>query len=92
MGGGLAIVASVLAFLVPLGVPLLTTRWRSYLVALALATAFFWWLTVDLARPNGALSFIGPFLGGMMLFGFAAGAIARFVMLVGRRSPSPSGD
>lgn len=85
MGGAFAILVSVLAFLLPLGVPLLTSRWRSYFIALALATGFFVWLTVDLSQPGGTLSFIGPFLGGMMLFGFAAGAIARFVMLVGRR-------
>ncbi|MBK8083686.1 MAG: hypothetical protein IPK28_07560 [Devosia sp.] len=85
MGALVAILGSALAFLVPLAVPLAATRWRGFLVVLASAMAFFAWLTVDLAKPGSVLGFIGPFLGGLMLFGFVAGAIARFVMLVGRR-------
>lgn len=90
MDGVVAIVTSVLAFLVPLAVPLFVTRWRSYLVVLAISAAFFTWLTLDLQRvavadPLGQPNWIGPFLGGLMLFGFVAGAIAKFAMLVGRR-------
>lgn len=86
MEGLVAIVVSVLAFLVPLAVPLFVVRWRSYLVVLAIGAAFFTWLTLDLQRTEAAdANWIGPFLGGLMLFGFAAGAIAKFVMLVGRR-------
>lgn len=86
MGGLVAIIASFFAFMVPVGIPLLAQRWRSYLVTLALGAAFFAWLTWDIGRqPPGAESFPGPFLGGLMLFGFAGGAIARFVMLVSRR-------
>ena len=90
MGGIVAIVASMLAFLVPLAVPLFVGRWRSYLVVLALGAAFFTWLTLDLQRaglgdPPVEANWIGPFLGGLMLFGFVAGTIAKFVMLVGRR-------
>lgn len=83
MSGVVAIAASVLAFLVPLAVPLFAMRWRSFLVVLGLGAAFFAWLTLDLQQ--GGSTWLGPFLGGLMLFGFAAGAIAKFVMLVGRR-------
>lgn len=90
MAGFVAIVVSVLAFLVPLAVPLFVMRWRSYLVVLAIGVAFFTWLTLDLQRasvgdPVGEPNWIGPFLGGLMLFGFVAGAVAKFVMLLGRR-------
>jgi len=86
MAGLLAIIASFFAFVVPLGIPLLAQRWRNFLITLALGAAFFAWLTWDLGRqPPGAESFPGAFLGGLMLFGFAGGAIARFVMLISRR-------
>ena len=86
MAGFFAIIASVLAFMVPVGIPLLAQRWQSYLVVLALGAVFFAWLTWEIGRqPPEAESFPGPFLGGLMLFGFAGGAIARFVMLVSRR-------
>lgn len=86
MAGFLAIIVSVLAFVVPVGIPLLAQRWRSYLVVLALGAAFFAWLSWEIERqPPDIESFPGPFLGGLMLFGFAGGAIARFVMLVSRR-------
>ena len=86
MGGLIAIVASFLAFAVPLGIPLLAQHWRSYFITLALGAVFFAWLTWDIGRqPPGSESFPGAFLGGLMLFGFAGGAIARFVMLLSRR-------
>jgi hypothetical protein len=86
MAGLFAIVASFLAFVVPLGVPLLAQRWRSYFITLAIGAAFFAWLTWDIGRQApGTEGFPGAFLGGLMLFGFAGGAIARFVMLLSRR-------
>ncbi len=86
MGGVFAILLSFVAFAVPLGIPLLAQGWRSYAITLALGAAFFAWLTWDIGRlPPGSESFPGPFLGGLMLFGFAGGAIARFVMLLSRR-------
>lgn len=86
MAGFFAIVLSVLAFMIPVGIPLLAGRWRSYLVVLALGAAFFAWLDWEIGRqPPEAEGFPGPFLGGLMLFGFIGGAIARFVMLVSRR-------
>lgn len=87
--GTVAIIAAVLSFLVPLAIPLFAQRWRTFVVILTLAVAFFAWLTWDLQRaslgdPLGGGNWIGPFLGGLMLFGFGAGAIAKFVMLLGR--------
>jgi hypothetical protein len=49
------------------------------------AAVFFGWLTVEMPTPGTIPEGIGAFLGGLMLFGFAAGAIAKFVTLVGRR-------
>ncbi len=82
MSGVFAILSSLLAFLVPLAIPLFAQRWRSFAIILGLGALFFWWLTLDVERPQ---SIIGTFLGGLMLFGFGAGLIAKFVMLVGRR-------
>ncbi len=89
MAGAVAIAASILAFLVPLAIPLFAQRWRTFFVILVLATLFFAWLTWDLARPAGGGHWIGSFLGGLMLFGFAAGAVAKFVMLLARRPEPP---
>lgn len=83
MGGFIAIAVSGLAFLVPLAIPLFAQRWRSFALIVALAAVFFLWLNGDI--ESGGANPIGPFLGGLMLFGFVAGAIAKFVMLVGRR-------
>lgn len=83
IAGTIAIFAALLSFAVPLAIPLFAGRWRSYAVILALGAAFFGWLTWDIQR--GGDNWVGPFLGGLMLFGFAAGAIAKFVMLIGRR-------
>jgi multisubunit Na+/H+ antiporter MnhB subunit len=76
MVGYFAILFAVLAFLVPMAV-------------------FFSWLNWDIQRaateganPENANMF-GPFLGGLMLFGFAGGAIAKLVMLISRR-PDPN--
>lgn len=84
IAGTFAIIAALLSFAVPLAIPLFAQRWRTFAIILALAAAFFAWLTWDIQRGG---SWIGPFLGGLMLFGFGAGAIAKFVMLLGRRQP-----
>mgnify|MGYP006191094479 CR=1 FL=1 len=82
MAGLFAILAACLAFVVPLAVPLFAANWRSLLIMAAAAAAFFTWLHFDVADGS---SLIGEFLGGLMLVGFAFGAIARFAMLLGRR-------
>jgi hypothetical protein len=84
MGGAIAIFAGLLCFAVPLGIPLFAQRWRSFAIIVALGAAFFGWLTMDIERAAGA-HWLGAFLGGLMLFGFAGGVIAKFVMLVARR-------
>jgi hypothetical protein len=84
MSGAFAVFAGLLCFAIPLAVPLFVQRWRTFAIIVALAVAFFAWLTWDIERTGG-VHWIGSFLGGLMLFGFAAGAIAKFVMLVGRR-------
>ena len=81
MAGIFAIMAAVLAFLVPLALPLFAPSWRSLLAMVAVATAFFTWLYFDVA---GGSSLVGEFIGGLMLVGFAFGAIAKFAMLLGR--------
>lgn len=86
IAGTIAILAALLSFAVPLAIPLFSQRWRSFALILALGVAFFGWLTWDIQR--GGDNWIGPFLGGLMLFGFVAGAIAKFVMLAGRRRPA----
>lgn len=93
MGGLFAIIAAFLAFTVPLAIPLFVQQWRTFFIVVAVAVAFFIWLTLDLQRnalgdPPGLAQLFGPLLGGLMLVGFAAGAIAKFVMLVGRRPTS----
>ncbi|HEV7274817.1 MAG TPA: hypothetical protein VGN80_00850 [Devosiaceae bacterium] len=88
-----AIIAALIAFAVPLAIPLFVQRWRTFLIVLAVAAAFFTWLTLDLqgnasGDPPGLAHLFGPLLGGLMLVGFWGGAIAKFVMLVGRRPTS----
>ena len=90
MAGIVAIAASLLAFLVPLAIPLFAQRWKSFLIVVGLAAAFFGWLTWDMRQAApGQPHWIGAFLGGLMLFGFVGGAIAKFVMLVARH-PEPA--
>ena len=80
----IALVGALLSFAVPLAIPLFAQRWRTFAIILALAAAFFGWLTWDLQRASPGGNWIGPFLGGLMLFGFGAGAVAKFVMLLGK--------
>lgn len=89
----IAIVAALLAFGVPLAIPLFVQRWRTFFIVNAVAVAFFTWLTLDLQRnalgdPPGLAYLFGPLLGGLMLIGFACGAIAKLVMLIGRPKTS----
>ena len=83
--GTLAIVLAFICFLVPMAVPLFVQRWRTFAIVLALGALFFGWLTLEMNTPGSVAAGIGSFLGGLMLFGFAAGAIAKFVALVSRR-------
>lgn len=83
--GTLAIVLAFLCFLVPMAVPLFAQRWRTLVVILVVGALFFGWLTLEMDTPGTIPASLGAFLGGLMLFGFAAGAIAKFVALVGRR-------
>lgn len=83
--GTLAIFLAFICFLVPMAVPLFAQRWRTLIVILVLAAVFFGWLTIEMPIPGTIPSRIGAFLGGLMLLGFAAGAIAKFVQLLGRR-------
>ena len=85
MEGIWAIILAFICFLVPMAVPLFAQRWRSFAVVLALGAVVFGWLTLEMPTPGTIPAGIGAFLGGLMLFGFAAGAIAKFVQLVGRR-------
>ena len=85
MSGVLALVGAFLAFMIPIAVPLFAQRWRTLAIIAALGSAFFTWANTDLANPNGMAQMLGTFLLGLMLFGFAAGVIAKFVMLAGRR-------
>lgn len=84
MAGLFAIIAATLAFLVPLAAPLFVTRWQTLAILIAVAAAFFTWLSLDIA---GGSSIIGSGLGGLMLVGFAFGVIAKFAMLIGRPPP-----
>jgi hypothetical protein len=84
--GTLAMFLAFICFLVPMAVPLFARRWRTLVIILVLAAVFFGWLTLEMETPGTIPAGIGAFLGGLMLFGFAAGAIAKFVQLLGRRA------
>lgn len=86
MMGAWAIVLAFICFIGPMAVPVLARTWRSYLIVLAAAVLFFAWMTLEVDHPRTIPSLIGAFLGGLMLTGFAFGAIARFVMLLGTNS------
>ncbi|WP_423068590.1 hypothetical protein [Devosia sp. CN2-171] len=85
MSGVIALVAAFLAFSVPIGVPLFVQNWRSFAIVVAAGALFFTWVTFDLANPAGMTQALGPFVFGLALFGFGAGVIAKFVMLLERR-------
>jgi hypothetical protein len=83
------IVLASLCFIGAMALPLAMPGWRSLAVAMVLAAAFFGWLAVDIERPGSPAQLLGSFLGGVLLVGFAAGAIARLVGLLGRRPEPP---
>lgn len=83
--GTWALVLAFICFLVPMAAPLLALRWRTFLIMLAVAAVFFGWMTVEVPVAGSIPAGIGPFLGGLMLTGFAFGMIAKFVGLVGKR-------
>lgn len=85
MTGALALIGAFLSFIVPLGVPLFAQRWRTLGIVAVIGVLFFVWVNLDLGNPAGVTQAFGPFLFGLMLFGFAAGVIAKFVMLTARR-------
>lgn len=85
MSGVFALVAAFLAFSVPIAVPLFVQSWRGFAVVAAAGALFFTWVTFDLGNPAGITQALGPFVFGLALFGLAAGVVAKFVMLLGRR-------
>ena len=85
MMGGWAIVLALLCFLSAMAVPLFALRWKSFGLVVLIASIFFAWLTMEVNTPRTMAAVIGPFLGGLLLTGFAFGAIARFTMLIGKR-------
>ena len=86
--GVFALLLAFFCFVVPLAAPLFAQTWRSYGIVLAAGIAFIAWLNWDMANPGSLAQGIGSFLGGLMLVGFACGAIAKLVMLIGRRPAS----
>jgi hypothetical protein len=85
-----ALLLGFFSFVVPMAIPLMAQRWRTLLAILAVGAVFFGWLTLEMPVAGSIPAGIGAFLGGLMLFGFAAGTIARFVMLLGRRQAADS--
>jgi uncharacterized membrane protein len=85
MGGAIALIGAFLAFSVSIAVPLFAQRWRTLAIVIGLGVLFFAYVSYDLTNATGMTQLLGPFTFGLMLFGFAAGVIAKFVMLVGRR-------
>ena len=85
MGGAIALIGAFLAFSVPIAMPLFAQRWRTLGIVVGLGALFFAYVSYDLANPAGMTQLLGPFTFGLMLFGFAAGVIAKFVMLLGQR-------
>ena len=88
MMGGWAIFLAFLCFLGPMAIPFFAVRWRSFLMQVVVAAAFFGWMTLEVNREGTVPAAIGSFLGGLMLTGFGFGAVARFAMLIGRPSHS----
>ena len=89
MGGVFALILAFLAFAVALAMPLFVRRWRTLAIMVVAGALFFAFVTYDLPHADGVTQLLGSFLFGLMLFGFAAGVIAKFVMLLG---PRPADD
>ncbi|WP_421760367.1 hypothetical protein [Devosia sp.] len=90
MGGIFALILAFVAFAVAIAMPLFAQRWTTLAIMVAGAVLFFGFVTYDLPHPDGITQVLGPFVFGLMLFGFAAGVIAKFVMLLGRRPEDAS--
>jgi hypothetical protein len=86
--GTLAIIAAILAFLVPLAIPLFIQRWRTFAITTTAAAAITAWLWFDIEASGGG-HWLGSFIAGLMFAGFAFGAIAKLAMLLGRRPADP---
>lgn len=87
-----ALFLAFLSFVLPMAIPLFVQRWRTLLLVVGLGVAFFAWLTVEMPNPGSIPSGIGAFLGGLMLFGFAGGVIARLVQMLGRPKATSETD
>ena len=85
MNGVFALFGAFLAFIIPMSVPLAAQRWQSLGIITAIGVALFVWVDIDLGNPTGFAQSLGPFVFGLMLFGFAAGVLAKFVMLISKR-------
>ena len=85
MNGVFAIVGAFLAFIIPMSIPLLAQRWQTLGLIATIGIGLFVWIDIDLGNPAGVTQSVGAFVFGLMLFGFAAGVIAKVVMLAVRR-------
>jgi hypothetical protein len=86
MMGVVFFVVAILLFVFSIAVPLFAMRWKTLAVMVGLGGLSFWWLTTDI-QAAGTNHWLGSFLGGLMLFGFVAGVVAKFVMLLGGSRP-----
>lgn len=84
-----ALLLAGFCFIGAMTLPLALPGWRSLLAVSAVASAFFLWIAAEIEVAGSLAQAIGPFLGGLLLIGYAAGAIARTVGLIGRRPEPP---
>jgi hypothetical protein len=84
-----ALLLAGLCFVGAMALPLALPGWRSLLGVTLVAALFFGWMASNIDTPGSLAQGIGSFLGGLMLFGFAGGAIARMIALIGRRPEPP---
>lgn len=84
-----ALLLAGLCFIGAMALPLALPGWRSLLAVTVVAAAFFGWMAMEVEVPGSLAQSVGPFLAGLLLVGYAAGAIARTVGLIGRRRDPP---
>jgi hypothetical protein len=84
-----ALILAGLCFIGAMALPLALPGWRSLLAVSAAAALFFGWIAIEVEVPGSLAQGIGSFLAGLLLIGYAAGAIARTVALIGRRPDPP---
>jgi hypothetical protein len=84
-----ALLLAGFCFIGAMALPLALPGWRSLLVVSVAAALFFGWIALEIETPGSPAQAIGSFLGGLLLVGYAAGAIARTVALIGRRPDPP---